>query len=130
MNADRIEFYSNQLRGVKISELGRKIRDVLRAAVDEESRSIRKTVDDNNAAIDADLDELAAELAAQAVRTEKIEKDAARYRYLQEHARFEWRNGPGLYWYLPRGGEGSPGDRLSASIDGSLAAIAAHRGQS
>lgn len=32
--------------------------------------------------------------------------DAARYRHMRDNARYEKRNGPGLYWYLPRGRHG------------------------
>ena len=35
MNADRIDYYTNQLRGVPVSDLGRKLREVLREATDE-----------------------------------------------------------------------------------------------
>ena len=35
MNADRIDYYANQLRGVPVSDLGRKLREVLRDATDE-----------------------------------------------------------------------------------------------
>ena len=35
MNADRIEYYANQLRGIPMSDLGRKLREVLRDATNE-----------------------------------------------------------------------------------------------
>ena len=35
MNADRIDYYTNQLRGVPVSDLGRKLREVLRDATKE-----------------------------------------------------------------------------------------------
>lgn len=49
----------------------------------------------------------------------RMARDAERYRKLRRKARFEWRNGPGLYWYLPRGGERglTAADRLDDSLD-------------
>jgi len=49
----------------------------------------------------------------------RMAKDAERYRKLRRKAIFKWRNGPGLYWYLPRGGERglTAGDRLDMSLD-------------
>lgn len=46
----------------------------------------------------------------------RMAKDAARYRKLRRMV--EWRNGPGLYWYLPRGDRGrTEGERLDNSLD-------------
>lgn len=41
MNADRIDFYANQLRGVLIADLGRKMRDILREATTEAEQTER-----------------------------------------------------------------------------------------
>ena len=47
----------------------------------------------------------------------KIEEDAKRYQWMKKKATFQNRNGPGLYWYLPRYLEGDEGDQLDKSID-------------
>jgi hypothetical protein len=47
-------------------------------------------------------------------------KDAARYRHMRKTAQFQDRNGPGLYWYLPRFMEGDEGEQLDASIDSAM----------
>lgn len=49
-----------------------------------------------------------------------IAADARRYRYMRDHARFEYHNGPGLYWYLPRGLSGGPGAQLDEAIDAQM----------
>jgi hypothetical protein len=49
--------------------------------------------------------------------------DAGRYRYLRSTAILQHRNGPGLYWYLSRGGRGATvEERLDNSIDSNLKA--------
>ncbi len=50
-----------------------------------------------------------------------VVRDAERYRHLRNNAARQWRNGPGLYWYLPRGMTGDAGERLDAAIDAALA---------
>jgi hypothetical protein len=53
-----------------------------------------------------------------AAELERLRKDAERYRYMRNNARFLDRNGPGLYWYLPRLNMDLPiGERLDAAID-------------
>lgn len=51
MNADRIDYYTNQLRGVPVSDLGRKLREVLRDATKEakaeENEACAKVLQDN-----------------------------------------------------------------------------------
>ncbi len=48
----------------------------------------------------------------------RMAKDAARYRKMRKNARFEWRNGPGLYFYLPRGDRDlTGGERLDNALD-------------
>jgi hypothetical protein len=48
----------------------------------------------------------------------ELRKDAKRYRYMRANAVFHYRNGPDLYWYLPRGDTGLPADeRLDKAID-------------
>jgi hypothetical protein len=52
---------------------------------------------------------------------ERARKDAERYRFLRKSATFQYRNGPGIYWYLPRGEFGkSEGERLDDNIDAAL----------
>ena len=47
--------------------------------------------------------------------------DAARYRYMRAKATFQDRNGPGLYWYLPRWDRELPiGERLDRAIDANI----------
>lgn len=58
----------------------------------------------------------------------RLAQDAARYRHMRDSARFESRNGPGLYWYLPRTGQELPdGDRLDLAVDDAIRAKAASR---
>jgi hypothetical protein len=48
----------------------------------------------------------------------ELRRDAERYRHMRKTARFQDRNGPGLYWYLPRLDHDLPiGVRLDNSID-------------
>lgn len=50
--------------------------------------------------------------------------DAKRYRHMRAKAIFQDRNGPGLYWYLPRCNRAlSDEDRLDAAIDAAIAAL-------
>jgi len=63
-------------------------------------------------------------IAAERARTDA---DAERYRWLREHSKMDWRNGPGLYWYLPRHGEGTYMEQLDAAIDALNAARAKGR---
>ena len=55
--------------------------------------------------------------AAAKIERERLEPDARRYRYMRNNAQFQNKNGPGLYWYLPRLGSGSWVERLDAAID-------------
>lgn len=49
------------------------------------------------------------------------ERDATRYRYMRDNAAFIDRNGPGLYWYLPRWDGDLPLDeRLDQAIDAAI----------
>lgn len=43
--------------------------------------------------------------------------DAARYRWLRDKSQPQNRNGPGLYWYLPRFMQGTKEEQLDAAID-------------
>ena len=46
----------------------------------------------------------------------------ARYQRMRNNAEFQDRNGPGLYWYLPRWNRNLPlGERLDASLDADIA---------
>lgn len=51
-----------------------------------------------------------------------LREDAGRYRHMRNNSQFQSRNGPGLYWYLPRGLQGEEGEQLDAAIDAALAA--------
>lgn len=53
---------------------------------------------------------LRAELAA-------AQLDAARYRWLRDKSQPQNRNGPGLYWHLPRFMQGTKEEQLDAAID-------------
>ena len=46
-----------------------------------------------------------------------LREDAERYRHMRNNSQFQSRNGPGLYWYLPRGLQGDDGEQLDAAID-------------
>ena len=51
--------------------------------------------------------------------------DAERYRHMRNNAQFQSRNGPGLYWYLPRFGDGKvrdEGKQLDDAIDAAIRA--------
>ena len=56
------------------------------------------------------IEELRAELAA-------AQLDAARYRWLRDKSQPQNRNGPGLYWYVPRFLQGTKEEQLDAAID-------------
>lgn len=47
----------------------------------------------------------------------RMAEDAARYRHMRDSATFRCRNGPGLYWYLPRHMKGDSAERLDEAID-------------
>jgi hypothetical protein len=66
-----------------------------------------------------------ADLDATKARLAEAERDAARYRYMRGVASFRDRNGPGLYWYLPRFLPGGSAEQLDASIDASITADSA-----
>lgn len=53
---------------------------------------------------------------------EAAERDAKRYRHMRDTAVFQDRNGPGLYWYLPRFLRGSEAERLDEAIDAAIRA--------
>ena len=53
----------------------------------------------------------------------QLAKDAARYRHMRANAVFQHRNGPGLYWYLPRTPDIrglSEGEALDVNIDANM----------
>ena len=54
-------------------------------------------------------------------RLKHLNEDARRYRFMRRSAIFQDRNGPGLYWHLPRTDWNLPlGDRLDKAIDDQL----------
>lgn len=52
---------------------------------------------------------------------EQAEKDVRRYKYMRDNAEFRDKNGPGLYWYLPRFMHGGAAELLDSAIDASIA---------
>ena len=59
---------------------------------------------------------------ARPAEDEAKRQDADRYRYMRSHTRYEYRNGPGIYWYLPRWDNELPdSERLDKAIDAALA---------
>lgn len=73
-------------------------------------------------AVDAMYEAYLAGMAAQANGTPGADSlDAARYRHMRNNAVFRDRNGPGLYWYLPRFLRGSAPEQLDESIDAARA---------
>lgn len=51
------------------------------------------------------------------------DQDAKRYRHMRNNAQFQYRNGPGLYWYLPRYSDGKvrdEGQQLDDAIDAAI----------
>ena len=80
----------------------------------------RAWLNDEVRKIEEALAAVEAELAAPA-RADEV--DAARYRHMRASAGFQNRNGPGLYWYLPRWPmDGTFPERLDAAIDAARAA--------
>lgn len=73
MNADRLEFYRNQVRGVPVRDLGRKLWEVLVAATEEAAHIERES----NAADVATLEQEARQVRARLARVEK-ERDELR----------------------------------------------------
>ena len=49
-----------------------------------------------------------------------LRPDAERYRHMRNNAAFQSRNGPGLYWYLPRNLHGDKGQQLDTAIDAAI----------
>ena len=74
---------------------------------------------------DYNCDSMGIELQRLRSRLAEAERDAARYRYMRGNASFRDRNGPGLYWYLPRFLPGGSAEQLDASIDASITADSA-----
>jgi hypothetical protein len=63
----------------------------------------------------------AAELQGFIERVYELEADAERYRYMRLNAVYQFRNGPGIYWYLPMWDRNLPIDeRLDKAIDAQL----------
>lgn len=62
--------------------------------------------------------------AEEAVRLEReaLLQDALRYRHMRDNATFHDRNGPGLYWYLPRFMRGSAAEQLDEAVDAAIRA--------
>ena len=58
--------------------------------------------------------------ASAAFRKPELMKDAKRYRHMRNNAAFRDKNGPGLYWYLPRFLSGGAAEQLDAAIDANL----------
>lgn len=69
-------------------------------------------------------------MVAMAVQAEreacaKDKQDAERYRHMRNNAQFQSRNGPGLYWYLPRFFDGKvrdEGQQLDDAVDAAIRA--------
>ena len=63
--------------------------------------------------------------AALEQRIKELEMDAKRYRHMRSNATFQDRNGPGLYWYLPRWNRDLElGVRLDYAIDRAMSEAA------
>jgi hypothetical protein len=54
---------------------------------------------------------------AMAAKVEQLQKDADRYRCIRASSKSQWRNGPGIYWYLPRWNRGPLKERLDNALD-------------
>ena len=65
----------------------------------------------------ADCNEAADEIERLRAEVAGLREDAERYRHMRNNSQFQSRNGPGLYWYLPRYGRGDEGEQLDAAID-------------
>jgi hypothetical protein len=69
-----------------------------------------------------EYDVQAAHIDALEAEVESLRGDAERYKCLRDSAKDQWRNGPGLYWYLPRWeSTGTPGTRLDVALDRQIA---------
>lgn len=55
-----------------------------------------------------------------AATNEAAAKDTARYQHMRSSSTFRDKNGPGLYWYLPRFGNGDKAEQLDAAIDAAM----------
>lgn len=84
-------------------------------ATGQTPRASGKRTDPLCAAAADEIERLRAEVAG-------LREDAERYRHMRNNSQFQSRNGPGLYWYLPRYGRGDEGEQLDAAIDAALAA--------
>lgn len=60
------------------------------------------------------------QLRKEQLYVQELRKDAERYRHLRNNAQFQNRNGPGLYWYLPRFIPGTKGEQFDAAIDAAM----------
>lgn len=68
---------------------------------------------------------IAEAILAEREARDKDTRDAERYRHMRNNAQFQSRNGPGLYWYLPRFSDGNVRDeaqQLDAAIDAAIRA--------
>ena len=79
-------------------------------ATGQTPRASGKRTDPLCAAAADEIERLRAEVAG-------LREDAERYRHMRNNSQFQSRNGPGLYWYLPRYGRGDEGEQLDAAID-------------
>ena len=79
-------------------------------ATGQTPRASGKRTDPLCAAAADEIERLRAEVAG-------LRGDAERYRHMRNNSQFQSRNGPGLYWYLPRYGRGDEGEQLDAAID-------------
>ena len=75
---------------------------------------------DNSADAFVRLAQRAFDAGAEAHSATQDAKDARRYRHMRNNAAFRERNGPGLYWYLPRYLYGTSAELLDAAIDDAI----------
>jgi hypothetical protein len=83
MTADRIDYYANQLRGIPVSDLGRKIREILREVAAEVAAEREAKPVANTAFIDWMAEQMPADSVVE-VESAGIKKDAARYRWMMK----------------------------------------------
>ena len=124
--ADQMHAHAAAVSAAKDAEIAQLRAELIKSLAD--NAALRADAIDRQNNVVAPLRERVRELTTQAMfNTSTIERlraevaglreDAERYRHMRNNSQFQSRNGPGLYWYLPRYGRGDEGEQLDAAID-------------
>jgi len=90
------------------------------APAQEALEALRGQLERERAAAVKEALELSETIVRLTAERDAAREDARRYQHMKSSARFLDRNGPGLYWYLPRFQSGTPGERIDAAIDAAM----------